>query len=394
MKNRQYQKKIEKIFNKVNNIAAKGKDNIQEYYNYIDELIIKGDYGMFLEVLDIFYDIDFILEKDVNVVKLSTWKEICFQTKTPFLTKLSLLYKQKKVHQQINQIFSDDINLVNTQLSNKYSATFSATSLSPSVIFNRVDENIFMTVNDNTIQRIEIKKAEWKNIGGIYQPTYTSPIDEFIISYDSYSYTSLDLDDVNIGQSLTFSSYDQKSFISEQYILLANKPILIVGDPSNIYIAGTISNYNYYTGELNLTVATFSGNGLHSNWNIKYISGTQSPYFKTNISTAFGSEYVVKTSNDLTGEVWNYKLNLEKLSLLGTIDEIDFYDQNSRYLVQNKQYAKLIGERKFYLEVNRLGSTQSIGIFYENPAFSEDQNHIERYRYALDYLITGTTASS
>jgi hypothetical protein len=54
--------------------------------------------------------------------------------------------------------------------------------------------------------------------------------------------------------------------------------------------------------------------------------------------------------------------------------------------MQDKQYAKLIGERKTYLEVVKRGSTSSTIIEYDNPAYSEDQNLLYRYNLALNIL--------
>ena len=50
-----YTRKLEKIFNKLDQIASKGRDNKLEYTKYIDELIEKGDFVAFQEMLSIFY---------------------------------------------------------------------------------------------------------------------------------------------------------------------------------------------------------------------------------------------------------------------------------------------------------------------------------------------------
>ena len=84
-----YARKLEKIFNKVGQIASKGRDNKIEYTKYIDELIEKGDFVSFQEMLLIFYQIDTIDTGDVSDIKSKTWNEICFQTKSTFLQKLS-----------------------------------------------------------------------------------------------------------------------------------------------------------------------------------------------------------------------------------------------------------------------------------------------------------------
>ena len=48
-------KKLEKIYNQIDKIATKGKDNILEYTRYIDELIVKGDYSNFEQCLYYYY---------------------------------------------------------------------------------------------------------------------------------------------------------------------------------------------------------------------------------------------------------------------------------------------------------------------------------------------------
>ena len=87
-----YARKLEKIFNNVGKIASKGRDNKIEYTKYIDDLIQKGDFSAFQEMLTIFYQIETLNMQDVAEIKSKTWDEICFQTKTPFMAKLSKLY--------------------------------------------------------------------------------------------------------------------------------------------------------------------------------------------------------------------------------------------------------------------------------------------------------------
>ena len=53
----QDKKKIEKIFNKIDKLATKGKDQIQEYYKLIDEIIDKGEYSYLEQCLSKFYEI-------------------------------------------------------------------------------------------------------------------------------------------------------------------------------------------------------------------------------------------------------------------------------------------------------------------------------------------------
>ena len=56
--------------------------------------------------------------------------------------------------------------------------------------------------------------------------------------------------------------------------------------------------------------------------------------------------------------------------------------------MQNKQYARLVGERRVYLEVTKVGTTYSVYFDYENPALSDDSNLINRYTSAINYLLS------
>jgi len=387
-----YKRKLEKIFNRVGKIASKGKDNVQEYFNLIDEMIEGGNYGAFIEVLDIFYDIDVIGEIDVNIVKTNTWKEILFQTKTPFLQKLSLLYKQREVYQQYNEIFLDK-PLLFPQISNKYSATFSYTSLTASIDFDRINDNFVMTVLDDSIDYIQIDRANWINS----VPTDERLVDEYVISYSSVSNTHLNISSISTGSFITFSTDTDKNFMNSQ-IVKANRFSYQPGSTFSRYeeIIGEINSYDINTGQLVLSVDSFTWSGPNYQkglWNINYLSGPKNPKFVTNIPVTHGGDYKISTIEN-NGKKWYYKLNLDSESFLGTIDELDTFNQGIEYLVQNKEFAKILGQRKVYLVVKRIGTTQSYGITYENPAFSPDQNLLRRYKLAVNYLVTGSTASN
>jgi hypothetical protein len=376
--NKQYQRKLDKIISKLDKIASKGKDFYLEYSNYVDELIQKGEYSNFVNALDIHYNIDIVNAIDVNTAKQNSWSEICFQTKDSFLRRLSNLYKQKKVYQQSTNIYSDDLNITQLSLSNKYSATFSEIGLSPSISFDRIDSNIFVTIDDSSIDYIEIERSKWETIDGIYQPVDNRFIQDLYISYNANSYTEVNVDGISYGDYITFSITPQKAY--EQYQLLGITS-------SNHFIEGYVNSYNKANGNLNIQVESFTGSGTNSIWVINYLSGTQSPEYKTEISVDFASEYVVKTVYRDSTE-YNYRLNITKDPFLGTIEEFDTYSQNAKYLLQDKQYARLIGERKYYLIVTKVGATQSFGVIYDNPSLSEDSNLLERYRLAIDYLLS------
>lgn len=156
-----YKKKLEKIFNQVAKIAFKGRDNKIEYTAYIDELIQKGDYGAFSQSMYYFLQIDVDMYVDVSEVKEKTWPEVLYQLRTPFLKKLSDLYKKRKVYQSSFDIYSDDPNIVQLSLDGPLSATYSSIGSSQSISFTRQDEQLFVNVLDPTIFSVEFYKTSW-----------------------------------------------------------------------------------------------------------------------------------------------------------------------------------------------------------------------------------------
>lgn len=75
-------------------------------------------------------------------------------------------------------------------------------------------------------------------------------------------------------------------------------------------------------------------------------------------------------------------------SNLGKIVELDQFSSDSKYYLQNKQFAKIIGTKVTYLEVTKFGATSSIIVNSSLPNASEDTNLLNRYKIAVDYLLT------
>jgi hypothetical protein len=74
--------------------------------------------------------------------------------------------------------------------------------------------------------------------------------------------------------------------------------------------------------------------------------------------------------------------------ILGQIVEVDQLSADAKYYLQNKQFAKVIGARVTYLEVTKAGATSSILIDNSTPNSSEDTNLVNRYKIAVDYLLS------
>ena len=154
------------------------------------------------------------------------------------------------------------------------------------------------------------------------------------------------------------------------------------------FFFGNIKSYNQKNGDLNLSIIGVSGSGTHSAWLVEYISGEKRPFFSTNISNEYSSEYAIYTYNSKKNENYVYQISITKEPYLGDIEEIDSLSQDAKFLVRNREFARIIGERKTYLKVLKRGTTQSYAIVYNNPSWSEESNLLERYKLAIKYLLS------
>ena len=308
----QDKKKIEKIFNKIDKLATKGKDQIQEYYKLIDEIIDKGEYSYLEQCLSKFYEIEATSFSNVGDIKTKTWNDILFLTNTSFSKKLKKLYDSKNVYQIAFDIHSDSASIVGLTTSLPLSITYSVTSSTQSVIPSKNGNYVYLNTNDPLITasqslfgiyKLDIFRAEWDTVDGTYQP---------------------------IPRSLT--------------------PLQTIE-----------------------------------------VSATQSLY-QTEIPLSHGREYLVKSysrrSLPNTFVRLNYKLTITKDSLIGKIVEIDTFTQKGEYFLQNKEFAKVMSNRTTYLEAMKTGATQSYIITSESPSLSEEQNLINRYKIAVEYLLS------
>lgn len=103
---KEIRKRLNKMYNQIDKLAKKGKDNIFEYYKFIDSTIDKGEFSDFEQCLFYYYKIDIVDTKDMKVMKKNTWKEILFQTNTSFQTKLKKIYDTKGVYQMSFDVYA------------------------------------------------------------------------------------------------------------------------------------------------------------------------------------------------------------------------------------------------------------------------------------------------
>lgn len=105
----QDRKKINKIHDKIDKLAVKGKEYIYEYHNYIDDLVEKGDYSYLELALFYFYFIDINTPEYSSVVdvKNKTWDKILFQTNSTLAKKIKKVFDDKGIYQLGYEVFND-----------------------------------------------------------------------------------------------------------------------------------------------------------------------------------------------------------------------------------------------------------------------------------------------
>ena len=62
--------------------------------------------------------------------------------------------------------------------------------------------------------------------------------------------------------------------------------------------------------------------------------------------------------------------------------------EDAKYLIENKNFAKLMDSRKIYLDVHKVGSLTASYVIVDDPSLSYDQNLLNRYTIAVDILLT------
>lgn len=185
-----YEKKLAKIFIRIEKIALKGKVNFLDYYKLVDEMVDKGEYNSFEQSIYYYYGIECVEYADVESLKEKSYKEILFQTESPFLIKLKKLLDKNAVYQLSYDVYSNDMN-INISLSPPLSPTYSSTGLTSSFSLSKVGEEIYLQVENQNLRYINIERSIWSTQSDIYQPSFTEPFQEFFIG--TYSNIKLDV---------------------------------------------------------------------------------------------------------------------------------------------------------------------------------------------------------
>ena len=119
------------------------------------------------------------------------------------------------------------------------------------------------------------------------------------------------------------------------------------------------------------------------------ITASYSTYL-SEMSTTHGRQYLVRTysrNQNVDFTRLNYKLDVSRNSLLGQIMEIDTFSPQSNYYLQSKGFASKMGLGKTLLDVTKTG-TYSVLIDTNSDSLSEEANLLNRYRIAVEYLLS------
>jgi hypothetical protein len=191
----------------------------------------------------------------------------------------------------------------------------------------------------------------------------------------------------NLSKGISFNyvntatqSYVNMNILNERiYKLDIQKSIWATNSVTNYYLPSNTSNLQSLKG------ATQSGGFL--------------PFtsYRTEIATDHSAQFLITTYerakyDDLgnkTGEykILNYKLELAKGNYLGKIIEQGIYTDEYKYLLKNKEYARITKTRKTFVEVLKVNSNPVI-IDQDDLKLSEDNNLYNRYVIAINLLLS------
>ena len=74
--------------------------------------------------------------------------------------------------------------------------------------------------------------------------------------------------------------------------------------------------------------------------------------------------------------------------LLGQIVEIDDYNEETKYYIKNRQFSRIMKTRRNFLEVSKVGATQSVILNGYDYSISDDDNMYKKYVTAINLLTS------
>lgn len=230
------------------------------------------------------------------------------------------------------------------------------------------------------------KKSIWKeilfktdsNISKRIKKMYDKKL-VYQTSFDIYS-SDTSYSRINLSNPLS-STYSNTNFPKDVQVTYSNGVISLGTTSSHIYNIvlskatwGTASNIPNNVQEYQIISATHSLN--------------QSTY-KLEIPTTHDTQWLITTYERPNYEVLNYKLTIDTTNkYLGQIIEEGVYTDEYKYLIKNREYARITKTRKTFLEVKKVGATQSVIIDQDDLKLSEENNLYNRYVIAVNLLLS------
>ena len=335
-----YEKKLSKIYLKFEKLALKGKSYWIEFYNLVDELVEKGDYGPMVDSVYYYYGIDLNEEPTLEGCKRKMWDEILFQTQNPFLVKQKRLYDERKVYQISYNIFSSDNDKIQLVLSNPLTTTFSSTGLTQSFSIFRSEDSVKMSVFNPSLYSVTIDRAIWITESNIYQPTRNEEIQQFYIgTYSGFKSPTQSIS-IDIPSSVVreyYISTEEKQNLLPGYTysssFLSSTSTASITWFTATYSNGYILNISTASGPVNQYTSIRYGNIPTTNYDISsltaslYLPGldTNQTYNWTVRDSITSSIYSIVTLGTTTSLQWESISDVDAYSLdVSTYSSFDF----------------------------------------------------------------------
>lgn len=238
-----------------------------------------------------------------------------------------------------------------------------------------------------------IKRKTWDSICFLTNTPFSKKMNKLLddkkVYQNAFDFFSTDLNYTSIDVSNPLSSTYSSTAFTQSFSLSRDNQVIYLN----------VLNPNLHTISINRsTWEIIDGADIPTSITpLQSITvGTISNIYQTEMPVSVIRQYLISTEqrDDQSGfhKFLNYKITMSNANYLGKIVEVDIYSPDASYYVQNKQYARVVGTRKTYLEAYKVdllapGGFATASIFaYDNPAYDEQTNLLTRYRNAIDYL--------
>lgn len=175
-----YKKDLQNIQKKIDKIAKGGNDNWEEWSDFFDSMINKGQYSLLTEVLKYKYNFDPDSYFSSNDVKLKSWKSILFLTKPKIQEDIYSLLQNENVYQIGKSIFGTSSKLGDITELDSYQTSISNLSYtSDEFQRNSKNKSTYLVVNkvgitsSVTFDNWDFTKSYENNLLNLYKSVIT-----------------------------------------------------------------------------------------------------------------------------------------------------------------------------------------------------------------------------